>query len=207
MKRVWVIGAGGHAKVVIDCLRQEGIFEPIGLFDDDPGLYDSRCLGLTVQGPATENSLLAHRATHAILAIGDNNSRKEIAVRLAGRVEFVTTAHPSAVVAQDVHLVAGTVVFAGVVVQPGTQVGAHAILNTACSVDHDCRVGEFCHVAPGAHLAGHVTLGEGALVGIGAVILPGCSLGAWSTLGAGAVLTNDCPPSSVLVGIPARRRP
>ena len=86
------------------------------------------------------------------------------------------------------------------------EAGRGCILNSACVVEHDCRLGDFVHVSPRGVLGGGARVDDGAHVAIGAVVLPGLSVGAWSTLGAGAVLTRSLPSGLVATGIPARGR-
>lgn len=194
--RILVVGAGGHAKVVVATCRAAGWMVD-ALYDDDADKIGARILGVRVAGKIAEA-----RGAPAVCAIGDNAARKRVVE--AHVLDWRAVVHPAALVDPTVKLGAGAVVFAGAVVQPDTIVGAHAIVNTAASVDHDGRIGAYAHVAPGAHLAGDVTLDEGVLVGIGASITPGRRVGAWSKIGAGAAVVRDVPPNVVAKGVPAR---
>lgn len=196
---VLVVGAGGHAKVVIATLRTNGR-DVAAVVDDDPAWHGSLLLGARVVGPT---SRIAEHTGDAVLAIGANQIRQRIAAAYPA-VRWVTVVHPSAVVHESVRLGAGTVVFAGAVLQPDVEVGDHAIVNTGATVDHDGRVGDFVHVAPGCHLSGGVTLGEGAFLGVGAACLPGVTVGAWTTVGGGGVVVRDLPAGVTAVGVPAR---
>jgi len=201
---LWIIGAGGHAKVVIETARAMKTFEPVGVIDDYDARWNSTVLGVPVFGPVTPERLRELGVARAVVAIGANRARAELARRLDGLVAWVTLVHPSAIVAPSVRLGEGTVVFAGAIVQPDTVVGRHVILNTGSSVDHDGVVGDFAHIAPGARLAGGVRIGEGVLVGIGSCVIPGRAVGDWATVGAGAAVVTDIPPGVVAKGVPAR---
>jgi sugar O-acyltransferase (sialic acid O-acetyltransferase NeuD family) len=198
---VLVVGAGGHAKVVIATL-QAAERTVAGCLDDHAEAEGTVVLGVPVVGPT---SRLAEHAGEAVLAIGANAVRQRLAAAHP-EARWVTVVHPSAVVHESVRLGAGTVVFAGAVLQPDVAVGAHAIVNTGATVDHDGRLGDFVHVAPGCHLSGGVTLGEGAFLGVGCACLPGVTVGAWTTVGGGGVVVRDLPPSVTAVGVPARPR-
>ncbi len=198
---VAVIGAGGHAKVVIATLRAAG-FAVAAAFDDDPARHGTEILGVPVRGPASAAAALGLR--RAVLAVGDNRARRRLAEALGAGHEWVTAVHPAAWVDPDARLGAGTVVFAGAVVQPGAEVGAHAIVNTAASIDHDCRVGDFVHLGPGSRLCGGVSVGEGVLAGVGCSVAPGIAIGAWAVVGAGAAVVRDLPAETVAAGVPAR---
>jgi sugar O-acyltransferase (sialic acid O-acetyltransferase NeuD family) len=198
---LWILGAGGHAKVVIATARAAGHTE-LRLADDDPARAGTALLGVRVA--ATLAEILADPDATAVLAIGDNAARHRLGG--AARCGFATVIHPTAVVDPSVVLGAGSVVFAGAIVQPDSRLGAHAIVNTGASIDHDAAIGAAVHVAPGARLAGNVTLGDGVFVGIGAVIIPGRTIGAWTRIGAGAAVVRDLPASVTATGVPARIR-
>jgi acetyltransferase-like isoleucine patch superfamily enzyme len=100
----------------------------------------------------------------------------------------------------------GTVIFAGVILQPRTRIGSHVIVNTAASVDHDGLLEDFVHVAPGARLSGQVTIREGALMGVGSAAIPGTTVGAWAVVGAGGAVVADVAPGATALGVPARPR-
>lgn len=197
-----VVGAGGHAKVVIATLQAAG-HTVQAVLDDNEAKIGTAVLGIPITGPTA--ALAEFGAAPAVLAIGDNRRRCELVEAFRDQ-HWGIAVHPRAVVHASVCLGAGTVVFAGAIVQPEAVLGPHTIINTGASVDHDCRLGRGVHVAPGARLAGDVWVGDGALLGLGSVVLPGVSIGAWATVGAGAVVTASVPDHRVAVGVPARLR-
>ena len=150
MKLVWILGAGGHAKVVIATLLAAGEFEVAGVLDDDVQRRGDRVLGVEIVGDTSVETLARCGVEHAILAIGSNAVRATIVARCDGRISWASAVHPRAYLVPGVVVREGTVVMAGAIVQPDTLVGRHAILNTSCSVDHDGEVGDFAHIAPGA---------------------------------------------------------
>lgn len=199
-----LVGAGGHAKVVVATLRAAGR-AVTACYDDDQARWASDVLGAPVRGPITSLAGDAD-ASSVVIAIGSNEARRRWAGDLA--VSWADAAvHPRACVDETARLGPGSVVFAGAVVQPDARIGAHVIVNTCASVDHDCRIGDFAHLAPGCRLAGGVEIGEGAFLGIGAVAIPGVRIGAWARVGAGAVVIRDVEPGATVVGVPAAPRP
>ncbi|WP_295813713.1 acetyltransferase [uncultured Deinococcus sp.] len=202
MSGVLVVGAGGHAKVVIATLRAAGL-TVAGVLDDRPERRGDTVLWCEVLG---SSALLNGPNVQAVLAIGNNAVRRDIAGRYPG-VQWIRAVHPAAVVDASVTFGAGSVVFAGAVVQPDVVIGEHVIVNTGATVDHDCTLGDFVHVAPGTHLAGNVVLDDGVFVGTGAALIPGVRVGAWTTVGAGSVVLEPLPPGVVAFGTPARARP
>lgn len=198
---ILVVGAGGHAKVVIATLQAMG--ETVsGCLDDDPRAVGRSVLGVPVLGAV---DLLRDHVGRAVLGIGSNRVRQMLAV-LYSDVTWTKAVHPLAHVHSSVRIGDGTVIFAGAIVQPDTWIGAHVILNTGATVDHDGEIGDFAHIAPGVHLSGNVTVEAGGFLGVGACAIPGVRVGAWGTVGAGAAVVSDLPPNVTSVGVPARPR-
>lgn len=200
MNRLTIIGASGHGKVVADIARLKGYSE-IAFLDDARGL--SEVSGYPVLGRVS--AYPDRMQDDFIVAIGDAATRRRIQEELAGEgAKLVTLMHPSAVVAKDVEMGAGSVVMAGAVVNPSVKIGRGCIVNTCASVDHDCAVGDFAHVSVGAHLAGGVAIGDGTWIGIGAVVNNCLSICPNCVVGAGAVVISDINDSGTYVGVPAR---
>jgi sugar O-acyltransferase (sialic acid O-acetyltransferase NeuD family) len=207
MRRIVIVGAGGHAQVVADILLRAHDFGvddvPVAFVDADASLWGQRFLGLPVLGDEGELERTEHEAV--IVGIGDNRIRARVFERLreAGR-NVARAVHPHAVLAPDVEVGAGVVICAGVVVNTGSKLGDNSILNTGCTVDHHNLIGRHAHVAPGVHLAGAVQVGEGAFLGIGSCVIPGRSVGEWAMVGAGAAVVRDVAARTTVVGVPAR---
>lgn len=189
---MYLYGASGHAKVIMDILRATGV-RVEGLIEDNPQLTE----------------LLGYPVCHydenlgpVIVSIGNNLLRRQIVEKL--HVDFGTAIHPSAVVSPFAIVGEGTVVMQGAIIQSCAQIGKHCIINTGASVDHDCRVGNYAHISPHATLCGNVMVGEGTQICSGAVIIPGVQVGNWTVVGAGAVVIRDLPDHVVAVGNPCR---
>jgi len=197
--RFVVIGAGGHAKVVVATIEAAG-GHVLQVLDDSPSLWGTAVMGRAIAGPISAE--LVPPGTLVVLAVGDNRGRASLAARLP--VRWGTVVHPSAIVHSSVVLGEGTVVFAGAVIQPDTRIGPHGIVNTSASIDHDGALGSFVHIAPGAHLAGRVTVGDGTLIGVGSAVIPGMAIGAWATVGAGSAVIRNVADGVTVAGCPAR---
>lgn len=199
VESVCVLGAGGHAKVVISTLQAAG-YRVEAVYDDDAQKWGQRLLDIPIVSAIAQG--ITPTGKQIVLAIGNNATRKALATQ-APAARWVTAVHPNADVHPSVSLGAGTVVFSGAVIQPGAVIGQHCIINTGATVDHDCVIGDYVHLAPGVHLAGGVQVDEGAFLGIGSVAIVGIKIGAWATVGAGAVVIRNAPPGATVAGVPA----
>lgn len=185
---MYLYGASGHAKVVIDILKALG--EQIeGLVDDNPDI--NKLMGIPVIHDCIDLSPM-------IVSIGVNANRKKIVNKL--NCDFGSAIHPSALVAGTARIDEGTVVMQGTIVQVDTQIGKHCIINTGASVDHECRIEDFVHLSPHVTLCGNVTVGEGSWIGAGSVVLPGVKIGKWSVIGAGSIVSQNIRDGVLAVG-------
>lgn len=202
-EQIFVFGASGHAKVVIDIIEQQGLYEIAFLADDDPALRGTLVYGYQVIGG--KDDLLARGIKHGIVAIGSNNARHAVSAWLADNgFELIRTIHPAAQLARGILIGAGTVIMAGTVINADTVVGAGVIVNTCASVDHDCVIGDYTHIAPGATLCGTVQVGTGSFICAGATVIPNLNIGANVTVGAGATVISSISDNLTVTGTPAR---
>ncbi len=201
LSKIFIFGAGGHARVILDLLICSGA-EVAGFVDDTP----SRSVldGLPVF-EARDPAWLGLVDFRFVVAIGDNSIRALVfdRVKKLGGIP-ITVFHPNAIVSKNAKIGPGTVAMAGVIVNRGAEVGANCILNTGCSVDHDCRLGDHVHLCPGVRLAGNVSIGSHTMLGTGCCVIPGRNIGSGTLVGAGAVVIRDLPGSCCAYGNPAR---
>lgn len=201
-EKLFVIGAGGHAQVVIDAILRSGL-KVHGIFDDNIKLLGKRIFDIPIIGMVEEAK--SYGNGKFVVAIGDNKVRMSIVEKLGfSPNNFFTVIHPSAILGKDVEVGAGSMILGGVVINTGTTIGEHCIINTSSSIDHHNKISNFVHIAPGTHTGGNVEVEEGAFVGIGTSIIPGIRVGRWSIVGAGSVVIDDVLGYSTVVGVPAK---
>ena len=195
---MYLFGASGHGKVVIEVFRSfSETIEIEGIYDDNP-LMDNM-MGISVTR-YDKGKLLP--AGPWLISIGNNYFRKKVTRKIGA--DYISAIHPTAVLSESAIIDEGTVVMANAVINSEAKVGKHCIINTGSIVEHDCKLDDFVHISPQAALAGAVEIGEGAHIGISACVIQGVKIGKWSTIGAGAVVIQDVPDFAVVVGNPAR---
>ena len=201
MKKLMIIGASGHGKVVAD-IAEKNEYEKIGFLDDNTSLKE--CVGFPVVGKSSDVD--KYKDWEFVVAIGNATVRQQLQNRLERQnYKIAILIHPRAVIGLGVEIGAGTVVMAGVVVNSGTSIGKGCIINTCGSVDHDCVIGDYVHISVGAHLAGTVHVGQSTWVGIGAVISNNIGICDRCMIGAGAVVISNIIEKGIYVGVPAKR--
>lgn len=191
---MYLYGAGGHAKVILDILEAQG-YEVAGVVDDNPALTEF--MGKPVLHGVKEVSPV-------IISIGINGTRRKVVEKQDPTTVYGTAIHPSAIVSPHATIEEGTVVMQGAIVQTGTQIGKHCIINTGASVDHDCVLENFVHISPHATLCGDVKVGEGTWIGAGAVVIQGIRIGKNCVIGAGSVVCKDVPDGVKAYGNPCK---
>jgi sugar O-acyltransferase (sialic acid O-acetyltransferase NeuD family) len=203
-----VVGASGHAKVIIDIVERQGRHKIAGIIDTFKA-RGTTLMGYHVIGPedCLPGMLAAGEITGGIIAIGHNWVRCQMAQRIRERVPdfaFINAIHPSARIAREVALGQGIAIMAGVSVNPGTQIGDFCFLNTNSSVDHDNTLGEFSCLQPNAATGGNVGIGAFSAISLGANVIHGVTIGSHAVVGAGATVLSDIPDFAVAYGTPCR---
>ena len=199
-KKIVIIGAGGHGRVVADIARLNG-YDDILFLDDDPANKK-----LKIAGPVSEyNNFL--EGYDFFVAIGNNATREKLTkiIDKAG-ANIVTLVHPAAVVCENVKMGRGCVVMACAVINTDAIIGEGVIVNTCSSVDHDCEIGDFTHVSVGAHVSGTVKTGKRVFLCAGATVANNLGIVDDCVIGAGAVVVKDIEKSGLYVGVPARMK-
>lgn len=197
VKRLVIIGASGHGKVIADIAIRNG-YEDIVFLDDDQNVKE--CAGFPVIGKTSKAKEIDG---DKIVAIGNPKVRERIQEEISG---VITLIHPDAVISRRVEIGKGTVVMAGAVINSDSVVGDGVIINTGASLDHDCVIEDFSHVSVGAHIAGTVRVGKRTWIGAGAVVINNINICGDCMIGAGAVVVKDISISGTYVGVPAKRR-
>lgn len=204
-----VLGAGGHARVLIDCIQTEGHVEVLGVLDPDSSRWGESVLAVPILGGDNLLAQMKHRGVRyfavGVGSVGDSSLRQRLfRIGLESGLEPLAVAHPSAFCSTWARVGRGGQLFPGCVVNAGAVLGENVIVNSGAIVEHDCVIGSHAHVATGARLASAVFLGDASFVGVGASVRQGIRIGRRAVVGAGAAVVDDVPDDSVVAGVPAK---
>lgn len=203
--RALIFGAGGHGRIVLDILRDEGLHQDIGFVDEAQTLWGQEINGAPVIGGLEKALEFPRDSFGMVVALGNPVARMAVVKKLNEHsVRHLNAIHPSAVVMPSATVGAGNMICAGAIVNSGATVKNYSVINTASVVEHDTEIGDGVTICPGAQIGGRCKIAEGSFVGTGAIVLPRVSVGAGSVIGAGAIVTRDVPASVLALGTPAR---
>jgi sugar O-acyltransferase (sialic acid O-acetyltransferase NeuD family) len=203
-----VMGAGGHAREVLDLLEtalgkpaagvHTALFAESGTTSETAAeLVRARGYGITAAIPET--------ATQYLAAVGVPHIRRRLSqIAEHHGLRPGSAVSPLSLMPPESGGAPGLVCFAGTHVSTNVTFGQHCHLNQMCSVSHDVRMGDFVTLSPGVVLAGGVEVDDDVFIGAGAVVLPGVHVGREAVIGAGAVVLKNVGPGSTVVGNPAR---
>lgn len=204
MKKIVLLGAGGHGKVVGEIAELMKKWSDIEFLDDCfPDI--SKSLSWKVTGKLIDYNQFDKSEAEFGVSIGDNHIRLNLINKLSeAGFQCPKLIHPAAVISQNVEIGFASVIMPNVTINIDCIVEEGCIINSASIIEHDCQIRKGAHISPGAKLGGNVKVGECSWVGIGASILPGVKLGKNVTIGAGAVVINNIEDDVTVVGNPAR---
>lgn len=203
------LGAGGHAKVVIEILRSIEAYELVGLLDPKKNLWNTKVLDVPVLGDDDLLPELYEKGIRHVFiglgSIGDTTPRKKLYEKACDfGFQIVSAIHPKAIISPSARIGGGLTMMANAVVNANAILGNNVIVNTGAIIEHDCIIEDHVHIATGAMLASTVFVGVGTHIGLGASIRQCIRIGRYSIVGAGAVVIHDVPDYAVAAGVPAQ---
>ncbi len=208
MEKIIILGGGGHAKVLIETIKRQKMYDVAGLLDSNlqPGSHISDVLVLGNDDLLPE--LYANDVHYACIAVGsirNNGGRKKLYEKAKrSGFDFPAIIHPQAVLSETVKYSEGVQIMAGAIIQPESFIGANTIINTGAIVEHDCKIGAHVHICPGAVVSGGCKIGDGSFIGASATIIQYTNTGEDCLIAAGAVVIKDVPSFFKALGVPAR---
>lgn len=204
MRKVVIVGAGGHAKVIADILRENGEYEIAGLVDCNP---DKSFWGIPVLGNDDDLARIYREKAikYAFVALGNGKLRERVTKRvLEVGFQVINVISKAAVVSRSACLGTGIVIMPGAVINADVKIGDGCIINTNASIDHEGILGEYTHIAPGCAVSGKVRIGKHCLLGTGSRVIDQIDIGDDTIVGAGAAVVKNLRGNCTAVGVPAR---
>lgn len=198
-KKVIIIGASGHGKVIADIIEQSN--DIVVGFLDDGKEKGTTVLGYEVLGTTEDVELYSDH--YFIIAVGNNKIRRMIAEKFD--VNWYTAIHPTATISKYATICEGTVVMAKAIINADTQIGCHCIINTGAIIEHDNVINDYVHISPNATLCGVVHVGENTHIGASATIKNVINITSDVIIGAGSVVIKDITEKGTYVGVPVRK--
>ena len=205
---VIVIGAGGHARVVIDILEAADQYRIIGVVDKQLAEGQLFCNYPVLGSDDILPKLYQDGVCNVAIGIGgytDNSARKNIFEKVkALRFCIVNAIHPSALIMNNVTIDEGVVVFPGAIINSYTQIGSNVIVATGSTVDHETVVENHVLISAGVNIGANVRIQSESLIAIGATVISGMLVGKSALVCAGAVVVSNVPAGAKVMGVPAR---
>ena len=205
LKKLLLIGGGGHCRSVLDCILSMNEYDRIGVIDKSKrDLHGAEVVGTDDDLPSLYNEGWTD-AFITIGSVGDTSIRRRL-FQLAEDIGFhiPVIIDPTAVVAHDVILEKGCFVGKRAVINSGSRIGQSAIINTGTLIEHDCEIGEFSHISPGAVLCGQVSVGMDTHIGAGSVVRQQIKIGNNVLVGIGSVVTKNIDDRKTAFGNPCK---
>jgi len=208
MKRLIIIGSGGHCRAVLEILSTTSTPQPDLIYDLGKPVLNEHILGIPVlELPSDEQVSISKKETSYILAIGNNFERKKYYIKLIEMgCNLLSVISPLAKISENAKMGNALVIAPFVFVGPNSEIGNNVILNTASVVEHESVIGDHCHLAPRSVICGRVTLGDNSFLGANATIIDKIKVPKNSIIGAGSVIIHTIEnEGGTWVGVPARR--
>ncbi len=207
-KEVFIIGAGGHAKVIANVINKSGDIVK-GFLDDniEIGTVIIKEKNYKVIGTFEDIVHLQLKYPNAefIIGIGNNELRKKIAEKYDEILNFYTAIDSNSQIALDVEIGKGSAILANACINTSAKIGKHCIINTAAIIEHDNILEDYVHVSPNATLSGTVKVGKLTHIGSGAVVKNNIDICGNCVIGAGAVIVKEIKEKGIYVGVPVKK--
>jgi sugar O-acyltransferase (sialic acid O-acetyltransferase NeuD family) len=204
MLKIGLFGAGGHSKVIYECIKSTTKCV-IDIFDDKKKYIKIGEKKLKIRGNFKKLVKDQKLYDNLFISIGDNKVRKKYFKKIEKiKKKNISFIHLNSIISPSVKIKEGTVIMANSVIQSDSSIGKNCIINTSVSIDHDCRVMNHTHICPGVNIAGGVTIGENCWIGIGTKIIENIKIGNNVLIGAGSVVTKNIKSNSFVMGVPAK---
>ena len=188
IKKIYLIGSGGHASSCIDVIEKTRKFKICGLFSDSG---EKTLLGYKVVGN-TFDLIKYSKKLNLIIAFGSIKKfiiRKNFFIKLKKKGHFFPKIiSPNSVIAKNVKIDEGSIIFHDVVINTNAVIGKNCIINTKSCVEHDSYISDHAHISTGVMINGNCKIGEGVFIGSRTVLRENINIKSKTIIGFGKVI-------------------
>jgi len=203
-KKIYILGTGGMAREALSFYKDLNKISKVhGFVEENCTRADSKILNKKIIDASDIESQDKKESIY-IAAIGLPQRKKWIQELESKDCKFDTIIHPSVIKSDTADIGTGCIICPGVTLTQNIQIGQHTIININSSINHDSQIGSFVTICPGVNIGGNVKIDDECWIGIGATIIQKIRIGKNSFIGAGAVITKDVPPNTLMAGVPAK---
>jgi sugar O-acyltransferase (sialic acid O-acetyltransferase NeuD family) len=200
-----LIGAGNVGGYLAYNISDFPEYEILGILDDDPSKHGKSMYGYQVLGEIEALFGMDCSGLSVAICLHDPSIKKEVFVRIQGLgLLFPSFISPYAWISKGCIVGKGSIIYPGVSINHESQIGDFVNINMNCALGHNALVGHFSSFAPGVSLGGNTTLEEGVDMGIGSSTLQGVTIGRFSVIGGKAMIIDNIPENSKVVGVPGK---
>ena len=208
MSKIFIIGAKGFAKELLEVVLQSDPGTEVTFYDDVSKDLPDRLFGLysVVRNEEEAAEYFKTEGNTFALGVGDPEARSKLYKKFVdlGGIPTAIVSRYAKIGKINNKIGPGTCILTDAVIESCNSIKRGSLVHSGAFISHDVRVGEFCEISPKVSLLGNVTIGNSCRIGTGSIILPTVTVGNNVTVGAGAVVTRDVGDNLTVVGIPAR---
>ncbi|GAA3637818.1 2,3,4,5-tetrahydropyridine-2,6-dicarboxylate N-acetyltransferase [Lactobacillus hamsteri] len=140
------------------------------------------------------------------------NDARNSAVPLLDLKKFNARIEPGAIIRDQVEIGDNAVIMMGAIINIGAEIGDDSMIDMGAVLGGRAIVGKHCHIGAGTVLAGviepasakPVKIDDNVLIGANAVVIEGVHIGEGAVVAAGAIVTHDVAPHTMVAGVPAK---
>ena len=210
LNKLIIIGSGGHSKVVINEVLKHNKFKI-------QKIIDIKNFGKKIKVGKKYLKIINYKKfdwskinsqTFLFIAVGDNFLRKKIVNEIEknnNKIKWATVVSFDSIISNEVKIKPGSLVVSGSIINPGTKIGAHCIINTRSSIDHDNFFDDCSSCAPGVVTGGNVKVGKYSFLGIRSTVINNIKIGSKTIIGANSLVNKNCLSNYIYYGRPAKK--